>query len=77
MGLNPDESIANSTWADGYGRWHASVPLSGSWRKDAAAARKLIMDELFARSAPNVRPVFSITLERITNHGTAIYGEKA
>lgn len=68
--------MATNVWADAFGNWHASVPLSGSRAKDAATARRLIMAELVARSAPGSTPVFSITLERITNHGTAIYGEK-
>lgn len=68
--LNP------KVWADGFGIWHASVPLSGSRAKDAAAARKLIRAELEARYAPNYDPhTLRITRERITSHGTVIYGE--
>lgn len=76
MGLyNVDETMADSTWADGYGRWHALVALSGDSRTDAAKARTLILDELVARSARGARPVFDVTLVRETEHGTAIYAE--
>ena len=37
-----------STWADGYGNWHASVPVSTPARQ-AREARKLIMGELMSR----------------------------
>jgi len=70
-------------WEDGLGRWHASVPLSplpriepGSTRKEAAHARRLIMAELSERTRFGARPVFSIRRERVTNHGTVIYGER-
>jgi hypothetical protein len=52
-----------STWADGFGIWHASVPATDNRRSDAALARSLIMAELEARSAPGVRPVFRIKLK--------------
>ena len=52
-----------STWADGFGVWHASVPATDDRRSDAAAARKLIRAELEARSALGVRPVFRIKLK--------------
>ena len=63
-----------TTWADGFGIWHASVPLSGSRHKDAMTARKAIRDELTARGVtPNY--ILKVTRERITNHGTAHYRE--
>jgi hypothetical protein len=71
-----DVSIANTTWADAYGVWHACVPDTGNPRKNAAAARKLIMASLVARSNGVDLPVFSITLKRTTDHDTVIYGEK-
>ena len=63
-----------TTWADGFGIWHASVPLSGSRHKDAMTARKAIRDELDAR---DVSPTYAlrVTREHITNHGTAHYRE--
>lgn len=65
-----------AVWADNFGIWHASVPLSGSSQKDALAARKLIRAELTERYAPNYDPsTLHVTLERITGHGTAIYKE--
>ena len=63
-----------TTWADGLGIWHASVPLSGSRHKDALAARKAIRAELTARG---VSPDYAlkVTPERVTFHGTAHYRE--
>jgi hypothetical protein len=63
MGLFPDESIAPSTWADGFGIWHAAVPVTGNARADVATARRLIKDELVARSAPDATPVFRIKVK--------------
>lgn len=64
-----------TTWADGFGIWHASVPLSGSRHKDAMTARKAIRDELVA--ARGVFPYYAlrVTRERVTFHGTAHYRE--
>lgn len=65
-----------TTWADGFGVWHASVPMSGSRRRDAMAARKAIMAELEERYAPNYDPsTLHVTREHVTNHGTVIYRE--
>jgi len=65
------------TWADGFGRWHASVPLSGSRAKDAAVARRAIQAELTERYAPNYdRGTLHITRWNVTAHGTAHYGER-
>ena len=64
------------TWADGFGRWHASVPLTDSRQADAHKARKMIQAELEERYAPNYDPsTLHVTRERITAHGAAIYGE--
>lgn len=71
-----DETMVDSTWADGYGRWNALVAVSGNPLNDARRARRLIRDELFARSRQDEEPVVSVTLVRITEHGTAIYAEK-
>lgn len=69
------EFIARATvWADGFGVWHASVPLSGSRQRDAATARKLILAELEARG--NGSPIsFRITRDHVTTRGTAVYKE--
>lgn len=63
-----------TTWADGLGIWHASVPLSGSRHKDAMTAREAIRVELTDRG---VSPAYilKVTRERVTNHGTAHYRE--
>ena len=63
-----------TTWADGFGIWHASVPLSGSRHKDAMTARKAILKELAARNVSDDYRL-RVTRERITNHGTAHYRE--
>lgn len=63
-----------STWADGYGQWHASVTLLGSRNREALAARKAIRDELRARDVSDAY-VLKVTRERVTSHGTVIYGE--
>lgn len=66
-----------TTWADGFGRWHASVPLSRSRHRDAMTARKAIVAELEERLAPNFDPTtVHVTRERVTNHGTVIYQER-
>lgn len=68
--------MAVQTWADGFGRWHASVPLTNSRQRDAMAARKAIDAELEERLAPHYDPrALHVTRERVTEHGTAIYGE--
>lgn len=70
--------LRSTTWADGFGRWHAAVPFTGSRARDAAAARRLIMAELVERAPRNApAPVFRITRERVTNHGTVVYGEQS
>ena len=64
------------TWADGFGVWRASVPLSGSASVDANKARKAIILALEERSERNFDPrSISVTRERVTNHGTAVYRE--
>lgn len=65
-------------WADGFGIWHASVPLSGSRQKDALAARSAIVTALAEREGPRFDPSrVHVTLERITGHGTVVYVEKS
>lgn len=71
------DEINPTVWADGFGRWHASVPLSGSRARDAQLARRKIIDEIAYREGrARNRIKVSVTRERVTNHGTAIYGEK-
>jgi hypothetical protein len=62
-----------TVWADGFGKWHASVPITTP-RAQAALARKLIRAEMDARDV-SPQYVLRVTRERITNHGTVIYGE--
>lgn len=64
-----------TTWADGFGIWHASVPLSGSRHKDALTARRAIIAELEQREAPYRAVRLQVTRERVTNHGTVVYQE--
>lgn len=71
-----DKSQNTKVWADGFGVWHASVPLSGSRQRDANLARKMIRDELAERHSPNFDPqVVGVTRVSVTNHGTAVYRE--
>lgn len=66
-----------TTWADAFGVWHASVPLTGSPRRDADTARAAIRAELVAREAPTWDPsIIGVTRERVTQHGTAVYRER-
>lgn len=75
----PDGTRANPTvWADGYGVWHASVPITTPARQ-AYAARILIMAELLERAprghtAREIR--LSVTRAWATNHGTVVYKER-
>lgn len=69
-----------TTWADGYGIWHASVPITGSRHADAMAARKAIMAEILARSPRGTESCdvrLSVTREHVTNHGTVVYKERS
>ena len=67
-------STNETTWADGYGQWHASVPITTPARQ-AAAARRAIRAELAARGTDPAYPL-RVTRERVTNHGTVIYRER-
>lgn len=65
------------TWADGFGRWHASVPVTGNPLADATTARNLIIAELAQREGPNFAPsAVHVTRTKVTNHGTATYSER-
>jgi len=42
-----------STWADGFGVWHARVPVTDSRYRDALTAQAAIAEELAQREGPN------------------------
>lgn len=66
-----------NVWADGFGQWHASVPLQGSPTREALAARALIKAAIIARAPRGtIRPYFHVTRKGVTAHGTVIYGER-
>lgn len=67
-----DESKANTTYADGYGRFCAIVTATTSEADDRRKARKLIREAL---DNHGYHLGFNIGLVRITEHGTSIYGE--
>lgn len=63
-----------TTWADGYGVWHASVPQY-AYARPADAARHAIRRELAEREAPNYDPrVTGVRLHEISD-GRMIYRE--
>ena len=68
-------STNETTWVDGYGLWHASVPITTPGRQ-AAAARRAIRAELDARGDRHPDYPLRVTRERVTNHGTVIYRER-
>ena len=79
------------TWADGYGLWHASVPLDNGvsdyqrWRTAREAIVRAITEREQktwetleeARKRISATTSVSMTPERVTNHGTVIYRESA
>ena len=65
-----------TTWADGYGVWHARVPAGCV--SPLIAARKALRDELQAREAHVAREVW-LHPERVPEldtAGTVVYREK-
>jgi len=63
-------------WADGFGRWHASVPLTDSRSKDSRKARALIQEALTEREGPNFDPdSVHVRRERATANGAVVYRE--
>lgn len=65
-----------TTWADGYGVWHASVPLVGDERIEAETARVAIWAELSARDVDRkYARVLAVVREGTTSHGTVKYRE--
>ena len=82
-----ESTCAITTWADGFGLWHARVPNSLGNAADAQAARQIIIDELVAREQKVGESVIAV-LERldactevefveIDQIGAAIYREKS
>ena len=68
-------SESTNTWADGFGRWHATVSLTDCCHCDAHAARKLIVAELVQREAPNWDPrTVHVTRTAVTDT-TVTYSE--
>lgn len=65
-----------TTWADGYGVWHASVPVSDD---SESVAWDAIFLELAERanetSVTFAAKYMTVTSEHITNHGTRVYRE--
>lgn len=78
-GTKCEESTVDAeitTWADGFGIWHASVPLTDNPEADADTARQAIIAELTPREGPGFAPArVQVTREMVTNHGTAKYRE--
>lgn len=70
-----------TTWADGFGTWHASVRMDDApfpCHTYAAAARRAIVAELKDREGPNYSTRSTrVELERVTGHQTVIYREVA
>lgn len=72
------ESFNSKVWADAFGVWHASVPLSGSAQRDANTARDAIrqgMRDAIGTAEPDADYVIRVTREHVTAHGTAVYRE--
>lgn len=65
--------INPNVWADGFGNWHASVPMTDA-RTQARDARRLIAAELRERGESTAR--LRVARERVTGHGTVIYAEE-
>lgn len=64
-----------TTWADGFGVWHAAVPQH-AYARPADAARRAIRRELAERESPRYDPrVTGVRLHEITGDGRMIYRE--
>lgn len=70
-----DESIANSTYTDGYGHVCAIVRTTNNEKQDRHRAWERICIELGRQGDRWTIPVANIALVRITEHGTSIYRE--
>ncbi|MGH3499629.1 MAG: hypothetical protein ACRDQA_01815 [Nocardioidaceae bacterium] len=64
-----------TVWADKFGNWWASVPLSGSAARDARKARSAIHEQLAERSGDPSTIVVRVKLDHATNDA-AIYRER-
>jgi hypothetical protein len=73
-----DTVAAGHAWADGFGRWHASGPVTVNPLTDARKARKLIIAELTEREGPRFDPTtVHVTRTAVRADGTAVYSERA
>lgn len=69
------QAVNPKVWADGYGVWHASVPISTPQRQ-ARDARRLIWAELEARGVhANYRQQFRVTRDTPGTPGRVVYKE--
>ena len=67
------------TWADGFGRWHARVPVSGNQAADSRLAHAAIMWELAQRDR-RVSPAMvgvKIDLAEEAREDTVVYMENS
>lgn len=63
-----------TTWADGFGVWHASVPLGNG--DEANIAKAAILAELAQRGdARFAAEHMHVEAEHVTNHGTVVFRE--
>lgn len=69
---------ATRTWADGFGRWHASVPTSGHPLRDANRARRMIITELAQREGSTFDPrTVHVTRDHFRfNDAAVVYSER-
>lgn len=62
------------TWTDGFGTWHAAVPLTNG--DEANTAKLLIIDELAQRGdASFAAEHMRVEFKQITNYGMVIFRE--
>lgn len=83
----PQNLARVTTWADGFGTWHARVHCTGNDIADQAAAHRAIVTELALREQSTDETVLaaldrldectSIALVSADHDGTAIYQEVA
>jgi hypothetical protein len=67
-------SMKVTTWTDGLGVWHASVPLGNG--DEANIAKASILAQLAERGdAKFAAEHMHVEAERVTNHGTVLFRE--
>jgi hypothetical protein len=59
------------TWADGFGVWHARVPVTDSRYRDALTAQAAIADELAQREGPQFDRAM-VLVERVSGGETTV-----